>query len=63
MKSKDLILQELKDNLVTAFKSTDENAIAQAFTPFAEAIQQNVMEEFKAYQPIVQFLQNVEFIN
>jgi HK97 family phage major capsid protein len=50
MKSKDLILQELKDNLVAAFKSTDENAIAQAFTPFAEAIQENVMEEFKAYQ-------------
>jgi hypothetical protein len=50
MKSKDLILQELKDNLVAAFKSTDENAIAQAFTPFAESIQQNVMEEFKAYQ-------------
>lgn len=50
MKSKDLILQELKNNLVEAFKSTDENAIAQAFTPFAEAIQENVMEEFKAYQ-------------
>lgn len=50
MKSKDLIMQELKDNLVAAFKSTDENAIAQAFTPFAEAIQENVMEEFKAYQ-------------
>ncbi|MCB2311612.1 phage major capsid protein [Clostridium tagluense] len=50
MKSKDLILQELKTNLVEAFKSTDENAIAQAFTPFAEAIQANVMEEVKAYQ-------------
>jgi HK97 family phage major capsid protein len=50
MKSKDLILQELKDNLVAAFKSSDEGAIAQAFTPFAEAIQQNVMEEFQAYQ-------------
>ena len=50
MKSKDLVQQELKDNLVAAFKSTDENAIAQAFTQFAEGIQQNVMEEFKAYQ-------------
>lgn len=50
MKSKDLILQELKDNLVAAFKSTDENAIAQAFTGFAETVQQNVMDEFKAYQ-------------
>ena len=50
MKSKDLILQELKDNLVEAFKSTDENAIAQAFTPFAEAMQENIMEEVKVYQ-------------
>jgi len=50
MKSKDLIQQELKNNLVAAFKSTDEDAIAQAFAPFAEAIQTNVMEEFKAYQ-------------
>lgn len=50
MKSKDLILQELKENLVAAFKSTDENAIAQAFTPFAEAIQENVMEDVRAYQ-------------
>jgi hypothetical protein len=50
MKSKDLIMQELKDNLVAAFKSTDENAFAQAFTPFAEAIQENIMEDVKAYQ-------------
>jgi len=50
MKSKDLILQELKDNLAVAMKSEDENAIAMAFTPFAEAIQQNVIEEFKTYQ-------------
>lgn len=50
MRSKDLVKQELKDNLVAAFKSTDENAIAQAFTSFAESIQQNVMDEFNAYQ-------------
>ncbi|PYG88494.1 HK97 family phage major capsid protein [Ruminiclostridium sufflavum DSM 19573] len=50
MKSKDLIQQELRDNLVAAFKSTDENAIAQAFNTFAESVQQNVMEEFKTYQ-------------
>lgn len=50
MKSKDLVKQELKDNLVAAFKSTDENEIAQAFTNFAESVQQNVMEEFNAYQ-------------
>ena len=50
MKSKDLIQQELKENLVQAFKSDDENAIAQAFTNFAGSVQQNVMDEFKAYQ-------------
>jgi len=50
MKSKDLILQQLKDTLAVAMKSTDENAIAQAFAGFAEGVQQNVMEEFKAYQ-------------
>lgn len=50
MKSRDLIQQELKDSLVQAFKSNDENAITQAFTSFADSVQQNVMEEFKAYQ-------------
>jgi len=50
MKSKDLIMQELKDNLVAAFKSTDENKIAQAFTSFAETVQTSVLDEFKAYQ-------------
>jgi len=50
MKSKDLIQQELRDNLVKAFKSDDEGAIAQAFTGFAETVQQNVLDEFKAYQ-------------
>lgn len=50
MKSKDLVQQELKDGLVAAFKSTDEDAIAQAFTKFAEGIQENVMDEFKQYQ-------------
>ena len=50
IKSKDLVQQELKDGLVAAFKSTDEDAIAQAFTNFAEGIQENVMDEFKQYQ-------------
>lgn len=50
MKSKDLIQLELKENLVQAFKSEDENAIAQAFAAFAETVQQNVMEEYNAYQ-------------
>lgn len=50
MKSKDLIQQELKDKLVEAFKSTDEGAISQAFTDFAESVQQNVIEEYMTYQ-------------
>ena len=50
MKSKDLIKQELKDNLCQAFQSTDEDAIAVAFTEFAESIQQNVLDEFDRYQ-------------
>jgi hypothetical protein len=50
MKSKDLIQQELKEKLVEAFKSTDEGAISQAFTDFAESVQQNVMEDYMAYQ-------------
>lgn len=50
MKSKDLIQQELKDNLVQAFKSNDEDAIAKAFATFAESVQQNVLEDVKTYQ-------------
>lgn len=50
MKSKDLIQQELKQNLVQAFQSEDENAIAMAFAEFANTVQQNVMEDFAAYQ-------------
>lgn len=50
MKSKDLIQSELKDNLVQAFKSEDENAIAQAFATFADTIQQSVLDDAKSYQ-------------
>jgi HK97 family phage major capsid protein len=50
MKSKDLIQQELKENLVQAFRSEDENAIAMAFADFANTVQQNVMEDYAAYQ-------------
>lgn len=50
MKSKDLIMQELKSNLVEAFKSADENAITQAFSSFAESVQQNILDDVKAYQ-------------
>lgn len=50
MKSKDLVQQELKEKLVQAFQSTDEDAIAKAFAEFAEGIQQQVMEDCAAYQ-------------
>lgn len=50
MKSKDLLQQELKESLVQAFQSEDQDAIAQAFAAFAESVQQNVMEEYAAYQ-------------
>jgi len=50
MKSKDLIQQELKENLIKAFKSEDEDAIAKAFAEFANTVQQNIMEEYTAYQ-------------
>ena len=50
MKSKDVIQQELKDSLVQAFKSSDEDAVAKAFTAFAESVQQNVLEDAKTYQ-------------
>ncbi|WP_242878649.1 phage major capsid protein [Clostridium beijerinckii] len=50
MKSKDILKQELMANLSTAMKSEDDGAIAQAFTEFADSVQQNVLEEFKAYQ-------------
>jgi hypothetical protein len=50
MKSKDLLQLELKENLVAAFKSEDENAIAQAFADFANTVQQDVMTDVKAYQ-------------
>lgn len=50
MKSKDLLKQELMENLNAAMKSEDEGAIAQAFTQFAESVQQNVLEDVKAYQ-------------
>lgn len=50
MKSKDLLKQELMANLSKAMQSEDEGAIAQAFTEFAESVQENVLEDIKAYQ-------------
>ncbi|SKA99799.1 phage major capsid protein, HK97 family [Caloramator quimbayensis] len=50
MKSKDLLQQELRENLIQALKSEDENAIVQAFSNFADSVQKNIMEEYAAYQ-------------
>ena len=50
MKSKDLLRQELMTNLSKAMQSEDEGAIAQAFTDFAESVQQSVLEDVKLYQ-------------
>jgi HK97 family phage major capsid protein len=50
MKSKDLIQQELKEKLVQAFSSADEDAIAKTFAEFAESVRQNVMEDYNTYQ-------------
>lgn len=50
MKSKDLLKQTLMTNLSAAMKSTDEGAIAQAFTDFAESVQQSVLDDVKLYQ-------------
>ncbi|CAM2079368.1 MAG: hypothetical protein NSGCLCUN01_03588 [uncultured Clostridium sp.] len=50
MKSKDLLRQELTASLSKAMQSEDEGAIAQAFTDFAESVQQSVLDDVKAYQ-------------
>ena len=50
MISKDLQQKLSQEKLVEAFKSTDENAIAVAFTEFAEGVQQSVISEFEAYK-------------
>lgn len=50
MKSKDLLKQTLMTNLSAAMKSSDEGAIAQAFTDFAESVQQSVLDDVKLYQ-------------
>ena len=50
MKSKDLLKQQLLTNLSQAMKKEDENAIAQAFTDFAETVQASILEDVRAYQ-------------
>lgn len=50
MKSKDLINKELRESFTNALKSEDEGAITEALTNFALSIQQDVMEDYRAYQ-------------
>lgn len=50
VKSKDLLKQELMTNLAAAMQSEDQGAIAEAFTKFAEDVQQNVLSDMKEYQ-------------
>lgn len=50
MKSKDILKQELLTNLSMAMKDNNEEALAQAFTVFADSVQQNVLEEFREFQ-------------
>lgn len=50
MKSKDVIKQELRENLGAAMKSEDQDKLIDAFTQFAMTIQQDMMEDVKAYK-------------
>lgn len=50
MKSKDLIKQELMKDMKAAMQSEDGGAIVQVLTDFADSIQQNVLEDIRAYQ-------------
>lgn len=50
MKSRDLIQQELKQKLMDAMDSEDQEALAKAFVDFAENLQGEILEDVKAYQ-------------
>lgn len=50
MKSKDVIKQELHDKLSAAMKSEDQEQLTEAFCQFAMSIQQDMMEDVKAYK-------------
>lgn len=50
MKSKDLLKQQLLNNLSQAMKSEDENALAEAFTQYAESVQAAILDDVKMYQ-------------
>lgn len=49
MKNKDLLNQENKElmqNLSEALKNDDEEAMAEAFSQFADGVQERIMEEY-----------------
>lgn len=50
MKSKDLIKAEIKQKFETAMKSEDPEAITNALTDFMCEMQQDILEDYKAYQ-------------
>lgn len=50
IKSKDVIFQELKTKFEDALKSEDPGAVTQTLTDFAAGIQEDVLNDFKAYQ-------------
>lgn len=50
MKSKDVIKQELRESLGAAMKSEDQDQLIEAFTQFAMSVQQDMLEDIKAYK-------------
>ncbi|NFF80432.1 phage major capsid protein [Clostridium botulinum] len=50
MKSKDIIKQELTQKLSAAMQSENQEDMINAFVEFATGVQQEVLEDFKAYQ-------------
>lgn len=50
MKSKDILKQELTQTFSAAMQSENQEDMINAFVEFAQGVQQNVLEDMKAYQ-------------
>lgn len=50
MKSKDLLTQELTQTFSVAMQSENQEDMINAFVEFAQGVQQNVLDDIKAYQ-------------
>lgn len=50
MKSKDILKQELTQKFATAMQSENQEDMINAFVEFATGVQQDVLDDFKAYQ-------------